>query len=184
MALNYRMNISARPTGPKLPAHLPGPGLGPRPIAVPASRPPPPRAESGGGGGKVEEGGEAGRALTLDDVNPVGLGRRSRQIFDEVWRKFSELGQISRSRSDEVLDQVLIRGPMCEFTVPGAQDTTVLVVGATSRIGRLVVRKLMIRGYKVKVIQFATFVFSFDSGINGGHLRGEIRILLLLLGGP
>lgn len=93
-----------------------------------------------------------GVSLTLDDVNPVGLGRKSRQIFDEVWRKFSGLGQISRTTTDErLLDTVLIRGPMCEFTVPEAQDTTVLVVGATSRIGRIVIRKLMLRGYKVKV---------------------------------
>ncbi|EHA8591301.1 hypothetical protein COCNU_scaffold042086G000010 [Cocos nucifera] len=93
-------------------------------------------------------------SLTLEDVNPVGLGRRSRQIFDEVWRKFSGLGQISRTPTadDRLLDAVLIRGPMCEFTIPGAQDTTVLVVGATSRIGRIVVRKLMLRGYKVKAL--------------------------------
>lgn len=93
--------------------------------------------------------------LKLDDVNPVGLGRRSRQLFDEVWRKFSGLGQISRTtRPDdqETLDSLLIReGPMCEFAVPGAQNVTVLVVGATSRIGRIVVRKLMLRGYTVKV---------------------------------
>lgn len=93
--------------------------------------------------------------LKLDDVNPVGLGRRSRQLFDEVWRKFSGLGQISRTtRPDEqdALDSLLIReGPMCEFAVPGAQNVTVLVVGATSRIGRIVVRKLMLRGYTVKV---------------------------------
>jgi len=40
--------------------------------------------------------------------------------------------------------------------VPGAQDTTVLVVGATSRIGRIVVRKLMLRGYNIKVLPFLT----------------------------
>ncbi|KAJ4962817.1 hypothetical protein NE237_022756 [Protea cynaroides] len=94
-----------------------------------------------------------GVSITLDNVNPVGLGRRSRQIFDEVWRKFSGLGQISRTRTDESLDTVLIReGPMCEFTIPGAQNTTVLVVGATSKIGRIVVRKLMLRGYNVKAL--------------------------------
>ncbi|KAK6267798.1 hypothetical protein QUC31_011958 [Theobroma cacao] len=95
-------------------------------------------------------------SLSLDDVNPVGLGRKSRQIFDEVWRKFSGLGQISRTtRVDdrEALDALLIReGPMCEFAIPGAQNTTVLVVGATSRIGRIVVRKLMLRGYTVKAL--------------------------------
>lgn len=94
-------------------------------------------------------------ALSLEDVNPVGLGRKSRQIFDEVWRKFSGLGQISRTTrtDDESLDALLIReGPMCEFAIPGAQNTTVLVVGATSRIGRIVVRKLMLRGYSVKAL--------------------------------
>lgn len=90
----------------------------------------------------------------LDDVNPVGLGRRSRQIFDEVWRKFSELGQISRTTRDDDENNLLIRegGPMCEFAIPGAQNTTVLVVGATSRVGRIVVRKLMLRGYTVKAL--------------------------------
>ncbi|KAH9702045.1 protein HIGH CHLOROPHYLL FLUORESCENCE PHENOTYPE 173 [Citrus sinensis] len=95
-------------------------------------------------------------SISLDDVNPVGLGRKSRQIFDEVWRKFSGLGQISRTtRADdkESLDALLIReGPMCEFAIPGAQNTTVLVVGATSRIGRIVIRKLMLRGYSVKAL--------------------------------
>nr|XP_043612585.1 protein HIGH CHLOROPHYLL FLUORESCENCE PHENOTYPE 173, chloroplastic-like isoform X2 [Erigeron canadensis]XP_043625775.1 protein HIGH CHLOROPHYLL FLUORESCENCE PHENOTYPE 173, chloroplastic-like isoform X2 [Erigeron canadensis] len=89
----------------------------------------------------------------LVDANPVGLGRRSRQLFDEAWRKFSELGQISRTTltNDDIL---LIQqgGPMCEFAIPGAQNTTVLVVGATSRVGRIVVRKLMLRGYSVKAL--------------------------------
>lgn len=89
----------------------------------------------------------------LDEVNPVGLGRRSRQIFDEVWRKFSGLGQISRtSRTDDESSLLIREGdPMCEFAIPGAQNTTVLVVGSTSRVGRIVVRKLMLRGYTVKV---------------------------------
>lgn len=91
----------------------------------------------------------------LDEVvNPVGLGRKSRQIFDEVWKKFSNLGQISRTEYDDgSSNNLLVYGdgaPLCEFTIPGAQNTTVLVVGATSRIGRLVVRKLMLRGYAVK----------------------------------
>ncbi|KAK4345285.1 hypothetical protein RND71_035461 [Anisodus tanguticus] len=90
----------------------------------------------------------------LDDVNPVGLGRRSRQVFDQVWRKFSGLGQISRTIRPDDESSLLIRegGPMCEFAIPGAQNTTVLVVGATSRVGRIVVRKLMLRGYTVKAL--------------------------------
>uniref|UniRef100_A0A0D9WTW3 NAD(P)-binding domain-containing protein n=1 Tax=Leersia perrieri TaxID=77586 RepID=A0A0D9WTW3_9ORYZ len=109
--------------------------------------------------GVEEEGGKRKEGLDLEEVmavSPVGLGRRSRQIFDEVWRKFSRLGQMSSASSTAMAEEeqaVLIRGgPMCEFTVPGAQDTTVLVVGATSRIGRIVVRKLMLRGYNVKAL--------------------------------
>lgn len=83
-------------------------------------------------------------------VNPVGLGRKSRQIFDEVWKKFSNLGQISRTEYDDVSSNNLLA--FGEFTIPDAQNTTVLVIGASSRIGRLVVRKLMLRGYTVKVI--------------------------------
>lgn len=88
----------------------------------------------------------------IEVVNPVGLGRKSRQIFDEVWRKFSGLGQISRTQYDSIPDPLVYGdgAPLCEFTIPGAQNTTVLVVGASSRIGRLVVRKLMLRGYIVK----------------------------------
>ena len=104
-------------------------------------------------------------SISLDDVNPVGLGRKSRQLFDEVWRKFSGLGQISsttRADDRDALDALLIReGPMCEFAIPGAQNTTVLVVGATSRIGRIVVRKLMLRGYTVKVCLFISFLTAF-----------------------
>ncbi|CAH9118772.1 unnamed protein product [Cuscuta europaea] len=83
----------------------------------------------------------------LDDVNPVGLGRRSRQIFDEVWRKFSGLGQMS---SSSLIDAEV--GPMCEFPTPGAQNTTILIVGATGRVGRIIIRKLMLRGYTVKAL--------------------------------
>ena len=90
---------------------------------------------------------------TLVDASPVGLGRRSRQIFDEAWRKFSELGQISRTIRTNDENSLLIQesGPMCEFAIPGAQNTTVLVIGATSRVGHIIVRKLMLRGYSVKV---------------------------------
>lgn len=91
----------------------------------------------------------------IEEVSPIGLGRRSRQIFDEVWRKFSGLGQISRTtRADDDEAALLLKegGPMCEFVIPGAQNTTVLVVGATSRVGRIVVRKLMLRGYSVKAL--------------------------------
>lgn len=40
------------------------------------------------------------------------------------------------------------QSPAEEFTSPTAQDTTVLVAGATGRVGRILVRKLLLRGYK------------------------------------
>ena len=39
-----------------------------------------------------------------------------------------------------------------EFESPDAADTTVLVTGATGRVGRVLVRKLLLRGYKVKAL--------------------------------
>ncbi|KAJ7561964.1 hypothetical protein O6H91_03G050000 [Diphasiastrum complanatum] len=91
--------------------------------------------------------------LSLKTVNPVGLGRRSRQIFDDVWRRLNELGQLTSSpRTKEEYDNVLIGGPMCEFTIPNADNTTILVAGATSRVGRVLIRKLLLRGYKIKAL--------------------------------
>lgn len=92
--------------------------------------------------------------LSLDDVNPVGLGRRTRQVFDAAWRRLTNLGQLtSASRpSDEYdFEKVVVGGPMCDFQTPNAELTTVLVAGATGRVGRILVRKLQLRGYKVKV---------------------------------
>ncbi|KAL1534344.1 protein HIGH CHLOROPHYLL FLUORESCENCE PHENOTYPE 173, chloroplastic-like protein [Salvia divinorum] len=119
-----------------------------KPVQTVETPPPPPQLQE-------EDDATAAIKSRLEEVNPVGLGRKSRQIFDEVWRKFSGLGQISRTtRKDDEEAALLIRegGPMCEFAVPGAQNTTVLVVGATSRVGRLVIRKLMLRGYTVKAL--------------------------------
>ncbi|KAL2635216.1 hypothetical protein R1flu_006695 [Riccia fluitans] len=89
--------------------------------------------------------------ITLDDVNPVGLGRKARQLYDDVWKRLTELGQLTRSY-DEDYDQVLVGGPMCDFTTPNAELTTVLVAGATGRVGRILIRKLQLRGYKVKAL--------------------------------
>ncbi len=49
-----------------------------------------------------------------------------------------------------------MRAPRCstlvdvpEYESPDAPSTTVLVTGATGRVGRVLVRKLLLRGYKV-----------------------------------
>ncbi|GAQ83204.1 hypothetical protein KFL_001390220 [Klebsormidium nitens] len=89
--------------------------------------------------------------LTLSDINPVSLGRRSREFFNDVWKRLTDLGQLTRSSPSDV-DTVLIGGPMCEFTIPDAAFTTVLVAGATGRVGRILVRKLLLRGYTVKAL--------------------------------
>lgn len=39
-----------------------------------------------------------------------------------------------------------------EFESPDAASTTVLVTGATGRVGRVLVRKLLLRGYKVRAL--------------------------------
>eukprot|EP00898_Chlorokybus_atmophyticus_P008333 jgi/Chlat1/8500/Chrsp80S07894 len=91
------------------------------------------------------------QALTLDDVNPIGLGRKSRQFVDDVWKKFSALGQVMGGPGvDE--DYIDIGGPYCDFEEPNARFTKVLVVGATGRVGRVLLRKLLLRGYTVKAL--------------------------------
>lgn len=93
--------------------------------------------------------------LTLDDVNPVGLGRRTRQIFDSAWRRLTNLGQLTsatRPTDEYDFEKVVVGGPMCDFQTPNAELTTVLVAGATGRVGRILVRKLQLRGYKVKAL--------------------------------
>ena len=94
------------------------------------------------------------QSLSLEDVNPVGLGRKSRQFVDDVWQRIIELGQLARPQERVDTDfefDAISGGPYKGYDIPSAQFTTVLVVGATGRVGRVVVRKLLLRGYTVKV---------------------------------
>lgn len=112
----------------------------------------------------------------MDDVNPVGLGRRSRQLFDDVWRRLTDLGQLTSSTrpSDEFdYEKVVVGGPMCDFTTPNAELTTVLVAGATGRVGRILVRKLQLRGYKVKVCAVLIYFHNVHTDENMCHLSSE-----------
>jgi len=86
--------------------------------------------------------------LRLDSLNPIAIGKRSRQLFDDVWQQFARIS--SPPQSNRFYDD--FQSPAEEFTSPTAQDTTVLVAGATGRVGRILVRKLLLRGYKVRAL--------------------------------
>lgn len=85
----------------------------------------------------------------LDAVNPYTLGRQARQAFDDVWTNISRLSSPTRSF---VIDDVMEPGRDADFEAPQAAFTTVLVVGATGRVGRILLRKLLLRGYTVKAL--------------------------------
>lgn len=102
-----------------------------------------------------EEGAVEDTTFSLDSVNPFVLGQRSRALFDDVWQQFTKLGSPVQSVNldDEfatlaTLDD--LKGGV--FETPQASYTTVLVVGATGRVGRILLRKLLLRGYKVRAL--------------------------------
>lgn len=86
---------------------------------------------------------------SLDAVNPYQLGRQARQAFDDLWSNVARLSSPTRSF---VIDEVMEPGRDADFEAPQAAYTTVLVVGATGRVGRILVRKLLLRGYTVKAL--------------------------------
>lgn len=84
-------------------------------------------------------------------VNPIKLGRKSRAVLDNLWGQFTSV--TSPTRSLPVTEEYSSAGEgLTEFETPQAAFTTVLVVGATGRIGRVLLRKLLLRGYKVKAL--------------------------------
>ena len=97
---------------------------------------------------------------SLEDVNPVNLGRKSRAAFDNVFKSITRLTSVQKSTApadsgdlDEVYGADLLSGSAAgEFETPNAKFTTVLVTGATGRIGRVLIRKLLLRGYTVKAL--------------------------------
>jgi hypothetical protein len=92
-------------------------------------------------------GSPASSSSPVDSVNPYVLGRQARKAFDEVWSQLSNLGSPTKSF---IIDDVLEPGQDSDFEAPQAAYTTVLVVGATGRVGRILTRKLLLRGYKVR----------------------------------
>ena len=71
------------------------------------------------------------------------------QIFDEVWSQFTKLGQFTAAGSGPA---GLAEAAAGEFETPQADSTRVLVLGATGRVGRVLVRKLLLRGYSVTAL--------------------------------
>lgn len=84
----------------------------------------------------------------IDNVNPYELGRQARRAFDDVWGQISSLTTPTKSY---VFDDILDPSLSLEED-ENSNDTTVLVVGATGRVGRILIRKLLLRGYKVKAL--------------------------------
>jgi hypothetical protein len=100
---------------------------------------------------REQPGAASGQDLRLLNViNPYELGRQTRQALNDVWEQLSRVSSPTRSfMIDDVLE---VDSADAEFAAPQAANTTVLVVGATGRVGRVLVRKLLLRGYKVKAL--------------------------------
>jgi NmrA-like family len=89
-------------------------------------------------------------------VNPIALGRRARSAVDGVWKRVLSLGAPpgrgtggSEFMDGEELDRAF--RSQGEFSAQ-AVATTVLVLGATGRVGTILVRKLSLRGYTVRAL--------------------------------
>ncbi|KAG2500720.1 hypothetical protein HYH03_001485 [Edaphochlamys debaryana] len=106
------------------------------------------RANSNEGASSSQPGKESSPDV-LSSINPYELGRQARKAFDDVWGQLSRVSSPTRSY---IVDNVLEVGPDADFQAPQAAYTTVLVVGATGRVGRILVRKLLLRGYTVKAL--------------------------------
>ena len=89
----------------------------------------------------------------LDKINPYSLGRKTRQLIDDAYEKFTDItGMFSGGKTDA---GSRLSGLDMDMEFSEAQlnpFTTVLVVGATGKVGRILVRKLVLRGYKVSVL--------------------------------
>ena len=94
----------------------------------------------------------------ISGLNPVNIGRKSRQFVDGVFKSISGHTQFTRAPSMdeakyELYDADLLSGEtLDDYANPNARFTTVLVVGAAGRVGRVLVRKLLLRGYTVKAL--------------------------------
>ena len=93
---------------------------------------------------------EAPKESRANPLNPFELGRRSRQAVDDVWYQLTRMtgSRASFNLEDDLGADVALG----EYQAPQAEFTNVLVVGGTGKVGRIVVRKLLLRGYSVRVM--------------------------------
>eukprot|EP01024_Parvocaulis_polyphysoides_P016497 TRINITY_DN17344_c1_g1_i1.p1 TRINITY_DN17344_c1_g1~~TRINITY_DN17344_c1_g1_i1.p1 ORF type:complete len:320 (-),score=40.57 TRINITY_DN17344_c1_g1_i1:43-1002(-) len=85
--------------------------------------------------------------LSIDSFNPISLGRRSRQAIADVWSQFTRITSPTTSLIGEDVGYV-----PDEFITPEAEKTRVLVIGGTGRVGRILIRKLLLRKYRVRAL--------------------------------
>lgn len=143
-AFSTRFN---RPTNTGIKATNAGPDDGDQ---APVNPPPPPQDRPRRRKGSKKGSAEAD-SFSLENLNPISMGRKSRQIFDDVWTQLQKIGGPSRST---YLDDNLgvYDTMMSNVDSSRASNTKVLVTGATGRVGRVLVRKLLLRGYKVRAL--------------------------------
>ena len=91
------------------------------------------------------------KGFNLEDINPYVMGRKSRALLDDVWTQFTKISSPVQSISLDEYDRMPDTSGSV-FETPQAGSTTVLVAGATGRVGRVLVRKLLLRGYKVRAL--------------------------------
>ncbi len=93
---------------------------------------------------------EQQQGFNLEDINPYVMGRKSRALLDDVWTQFTKISSPVQSISLD--DEFGRMQDVSVFEAPQAENTTVLVAGATGRVGRVLLRKLLLRGYKVRAL--------------------------------
>lgn len=102
-------------------------------------------------GQRSDRGEDKLQGFNLEDINPYVMGRKSRALLDDVWTQFTKISSPVQSISLDEYDSVPDTSGSV-FETPQASSTTVLVAGATGRVGRVLVRKLLLRGYKVRAL--------------------------------
>ena len=101
--------------------------------------------------------------MSADDINPIAIGRKSREMFDGFFEQITSLTRLQKSTGNipgnagydtSIYDMDLLSGDTTDMidANPQAKFTTVLVTGATGRVGKVIVRKLLLRGYGVRAL--------------------------------